>query len=518
MNIKYFLLVVAAALLSALSRMPWNMGFLVFVSMLPLLHFFDHGHPRTIHLLIAAALYSAVYVPLLMYWIVLVTPGGLVGIFLLYTWYFFVAFYVINRISTSLPRLRYIGFIVVMISFEYIQNYGELRFPWLNLGYSLADYLSLIQFTAVGGMAGLSFLILLINLLLYKLIDSENLASAGRYLVAVGLILSAWITYGEMCLKTIELKQHDFPVAVMQPAIEQEDKWDTEYLNQILAINEELTEKAAADSMKLMIWPEGAMPTYIRHFPAQMAFVQTLSNRLGMEIFTGFPDYEPAPEEHHDKYYYYNAAALISPFKEISELYYKIVLVPVGERMPWLKTFPFLWALQFGQANWEFGTEIRYYKSNGYRFSPSICYEIAFPDITHKMAAYFDRDKAELHRADFLVNITNDAWFGTSYGPWLHGVHTRFRAIENRIQIYRSANTGISMIVDPMGRILKQTKLFERTNITAPLYTTEHPAPLRRYFFYPIFIVLFALVLFIVAALTPMNEKQELRRRVRVKR
>jgi apolipoprotein N-acyltransferase len=77
------------------------------------------------------------------------------------------------------------------------------------------------------------------------------------------------------------------------------------------------------------------------------------------------------------------------------------------------------------------------------------------------------------HKIDFLVNITNDAWFGKSSGPWIHAMLTKFRAVENRIQISRSANTGISMAVDPLGRIIRRTKLFEVTQFQVPLYTTQ---------------------------------------------
>jgi apolipoprotein N-acyltransferase len=78
--------------------------------------------------------------------------------------------------------------------------------------------------------------------------------------------------------------------------------------------------------------------------------------------------------------------------------------------------------------------------------------------------------KSVPEKIDFLVNITNDAWFGKSSGPWIHGMMTKFRAVENRIQIYRSANTGISMVVDPLGRVISKTKLFDITLVTNSLY------------------------------------------------
>ena len=164
-----------------------------------------------------------------------------------------------------------------------------------------------------------------------------------------------------------------------------------------------------------------------------------------------------------------------------------------------LDALPFLWKLQLGQANWEFGTELRYYGSGGFTFSPSICYELAFPEIFHRMAFRRDPLAQTERKSDYLVNITNDAWFGTSYGPWLHAAMVRFRAVENRIQIYRSANTGISMAVDPKGRILASNKLFEVKNITAPLYTTPKVTLISKIYRYPWLFVALALILVLLS-------------------
>ncbi|MCB5266911.1 MAG: apolipoprotein N-acyltransferase, partial [Candidatus Cloacimonetes bacterium] len=168
-----------------------------------------------------------------------------------------------------------------------------------------------------------------------------------------------------------------------------------------------------------------------------------------------------------------------------------------GERMLWLDHFPILWKLQFGQANWEFGTKIPRYMCGKHDFAPSICYELAFPHFMQK--ANFIMPEGLEAKADYHVNITNDAWFGTSYGPWLHGIMSKYRAIESRIQIYRSANTGISMIVDPMGRVLKQTSLFSIENITAPLYISSRIPLYHKIYTYPKLFVYAALAMFLLS-------------------
>jgi apolipoprotein N-acyltransferase len=115
------------------------------------------------------------------------------------------------------------------------------------------------------------------------------------------------------------------------------------------------------------------------------------------------------------------------------------------------------------------------------------------------MALPKDPKTGKIRKMDFLINLTNDAWFGTSYGPWLHQVMTRFRAVENRVQIYRSANTGISLIVDPLGRELASAGLFKITNLSAPLYTVDKVPLIRHIYPYPVLTLIIAAGLFVLS-------------------
>jgi len=205
---------------------------------------------------------------------------------------------------------------------------------------------------------------------------------------------------------------------------------------------------------------------------------------------------------------------MFRPYRMPDKPYYKIVLVPVAERMPYMNILPFLWKLQFGQANWEFGTEYMYYESGNVVFSPQICFEIAFAGLNRKMSFrnLGEGNGGKPAKIDFLVNITNDAWFGKSVGPWIHAMLTKFRAIENRIQIYRSANTGISMAVDPLGRIVEQTSLYEVTNISPPLYRCAKVPLFYHIYWWPLVICLLAALLILIALIkrrTPIQAKGE---------
>jgi len=508
---RHLLYALLTALGLTLSRLPLHLGFLVFVSWIPMLYVFEQGRYKRLQLLYMGLIFAFVYCSVLLPWIGGVTLLGLFGIFMVYTCYFYAVFYAIQRIWHRLPKWRYTGLFCVLISLEYLQNFSELRFPWINLGYSLSDYTLLLQILDLGGVILLSGLIIVINILLYRFTRLKI-----RALIPLPAILLLWLGYGYWALHYVPLEEHDARIFVMQPSITQDEKWEAEQLYEIVDRYRQLSLEAKLEGARILIWPEAAMPVYLVRQFYYLDMVHDLVDDLQMDIFTGFPDYLPAPEAHPMDELYYNAATLFRPNMPPDSLYYKIILVPGGERMPGLDYLPILWKVQFGQANWEFGTEIRWYRSGDHVFSPSICYEIAFADLNHRMAIrrggfQLSDQKSEiipdnsLNKADYLVNITNDAWFGTSYGPWLHSVLTKFRAVENRIQIYRSANTGISLIVDPKGRIISQANLFEIGNITAPLYIDRRIPLIRHIFLYPMIMVAGALILFGIACSKPLS-------------
>ncbi len=463
---KEYYLVIIAGLLLSISRLPLYLGWLVFFALVPLLQFFQKREHKGGERIIAAGIFSLIQIALVFYWIGSVTFGGLIGIWLIYAAYYALVFWVIERVWHRMPGLRLPVFLAVFISFEFLQNFGQMRFPWWNLGYALGDFLPLLQALDLGGMSLLALLILLINYMIYQVTQKSYKA-----LVPIVVTLALWWGYGSYRLLTLPMQRTEIPVAVMQPSIEQEDKWNETLYRQILERYDMLCAQAAEDGAKMLIFPEAAMPDYLMIKAQVRRDLEELLLKHQISIFTGFPHAEMAPKGYPVPYLSYNAASLFGPDGRVQKLFYKNILVPVGERMLWLEHFPFLWSLEFGQANWEFGTEIPRYSFQGQDFSPSICYELAFPDFYQ--IANFDTDNGDKPKVDYHVNITNDAWFGTSYGPWLHATMTRFRAIESRLQFYRSANTGISMIVDPKGQILKETELFEITNITAPLYTSD---------------------------------------------
>ncbi|MBN1327183.1 MAG: apolipoprotein N-acyltransferase, partial [Candidatus Cloacimonetes bacterium] len=436
-----------AAMLAGLSRLPVSLGWLVFWSFLPLLSFWEEK-PDKKQLILAGLVYSTIYSVVCLHWISLVTVPGFFGLLLLFGFYFALLFSFIGLLWQWQPRFKYLFLIFCWISFEFLQSLGEFRFPWFNIGYALTDYLVLLQAADLGGVYLLSLLILLINIFIFRIRKTP-----GSSLLLMIIVLICWIVYGIVQVNTFPLKKTNLNIAMIQASIPQNLKWEESFLDSTLHRYAKLTSKAAESAPDLIVWPESALPVYLLKHHRYRFFVEDLIRETGVDIFTGFPDYEPSLPPHPQRYKFYNSASLFRKNGTVDEPFRKNILVPVGERMPLLGIFPFLWNIQLGQANFEYGDKITSFNINNHTFSAIICFEIAFPEITSAIAR---------KGADFIINITNDAWFHRSAGTYQHAAMTVLRAIETRKSIYRCANTGYSMIVSPLGEILEISDLFEQ--------------------------------------------------------
>ena len=484
---KPYLFPTLAGTLLGLSRLPVHLGFLVFFAFIPLFHFFSKQRKKK-EILFAATAFGSAYTLVCLHWISLVTFPGYLGIFFLFATYFYIVFQLYYFIKHQNSKFGYLGFILVWISFEFLQNFGEFSFPWFNLGYSLSDYLPFIQPVELGGLSLLSLLILIANILLFELKGNFK-----RNLIVISAIIIVWSAYGVIRLKTINLTKTDFNASIVQVSIPQDKKWEELYKDSTFTLYEKFSNDAAEIETDLIIWPESATPVYLLRQMEYRKWILDLSEELKTNIFTGFPHYKYVGENHPNKFKFYNSATLIGKNRKAHVPYYKNILVPFGERIPFLKYFPFLWNVHLGQANWEYGEKLEYYSVNGYKFSPLICFEIAFPQLTTEMAK---------NDVDFIVNITNDAWFHRSAGTYQHAAMTKFRAIETRKQIYRAANTGYSLVVSPTGEFLKQTKLFEKITIINPLYIYKNNSYFTKYlFWFPFVFVIGAGILFVYSVI-----------------
>jgi apolipoprotein N-acyltransferase len=233
---------------------------------------------------------------------------------------------------------------------------------------------------------------------------------------------------------------------LIQGNIDQSVKWEESFQKKTLKIYEKLSLKAAEQHPDLIIWPETATPFFFQQAREYQPMVLGIPNKTNAFLLFGSPSFKGE----RGKVNYYNSAYLASPAKEITGRYDKIHLVPYGEYVP-LGEILSLGSLGEGIGNFKSGKVIYNFSIPQGKFGVLICFEIIFPNLCRRFVK---------SGADFLVTITNDAWFGKTSAPYQHFTMTVFRAVENRVFIARAANTGITGFIDPRGKIIQKGEIF----------------------------------------------------------
>jgi apolipoprotein N-acyltransferase len=245
-------------------------------------------------------------------------------------------------------------------------------------------------------------------------------------------------------------------VGLVQAAIPQDEKWDAALGWRNVRTHTALTRRAAAQGARLIVWPESAVPFYYDSDPAVATELSTLARERGIFLLFGNDDRDGGTGLDLDRVLV--GAKLVDPTGTLAFRYHKMRLVPFGEYVPldgWLEQLGVKKLVQ-EVGSFTPGRVASVAGIEGRRLGVTICYEAIFPDLVRQFSA---------NGAELLVNITNDAWYGRTSAPYQHFAMARLRAVENGRFLVRAANTGISAVVDPRGRVLSQTGLFERTTL-----------------------------------------------------
>jgi apolipoprotein N-acyltransferase len=340
---------------------------------------------------------------------------------------------------------------ILWVVLEYLRSFLLTGFPWANLGHSQYLNLPFIQMAEITGVYGLSFLILLVNATLFAVLRQwPKKVFPFREVGITALILLGFLIYGYVKIKSVDRQLSQNPslkIGLVQGNIDQSIKWDESFQKETLKIYERLSSKVSEGKPDLIIWPETATPFFFQEASEYQPLILDIPERTKAFVLFGSPSYKIEK----GKVNHYNSAYLASPAKELVGMYDKIHLVPFGEYVPLSNLLFFIGSLGEGIGNFKPGKEIFNFSLPQGKFGVLICFEIIFPDLCRR----FVKDGA-----DFLVTITNDAWFGRTSAPYQHFSMATFRAIENRVFIARAANTGISGFIDPSGRIVKQGGIF----------------------------------------------------------
>lgn len=348
------------------------------------------------------------------------------------------------------------------VTLEWLRSWLFIGFPWASLGYSQYRYHDLVQVAEVTGVYGISAVIVFFNVVATA-VAAERGRHSRRLLPAliVTTVLVAGLPIGGRLRATSVAARPPagtLRVALVQGNIEQDHKWDPAYQDATVERYRSLTIAAGAEAPDLVVWPETATPFFFQDQGRYRQGVLELAGEVDAYLLFGSPAYRRVASGAFEEL---NRAYLVSPAGREVDSYDKMQLVPFGEYVPFRRVLFFVDQIVHAVGTVVPGVVPTVFEMPGARFGVLVCYEGIFPALTRRF----------VHGgADFLVNVTNDAWYGRTSAPRQHLAHATLRAVENRVPLVRAANTGISAVIEPDGRIRWEGPLFE------PLWHVEEIA------------------------------------------
>jgi apolipoprotein N-acyltransferase len=480
----------ASGLFLPLSFPNYDLGLLAWIALVPL-HWALDGKSKTQAFWIGWLSGTIAFTGIMAWVVTAMNTYGKVplvvsyGIMLLLTAYLglYVGLYSAGFVwfRSLIPRYGLFAVPCLWVTLELIRTYFLSGLPWGLLGYSQYRQIEVIQIADHMGVYGVSFLIVLVNVALAEFLSWLMPLSRGfrparlpwELVTMTALLVTLSWEYG---LRTSsgapfsDIPRSSISAGVVQPNVDQAVKWDAAYREEILARFDRLTGQFG-HTADLVIWPEAATPFVFEREPVYQLQMIALANRAQAPILFGSPALRFYPDR---RPYLLNSAYLLSPDGQLLGRYDKHHLVPFGEYIPLKSSLLFfLDKLVEGIGDFEAGpgptiltlTPAPRAVAGGsparpIKFGVAICYEVIFPDLVRRFAA---------NGAEFLVTVTNDAWFGRSSAPAQHFAMVVFRSVENHLAFARAANTGISGFIDPFGRIVEATPIFTEQAVRATM-------------------------------------------------
>jgi apolipoprotein N-acyltransferase len=469
------LLVAAGALLLTGCYPPFELPLLSFIAVTPAVLLIrtavTAGDPARAFRWGAA--YGAAANGVLLYWIAIAlwhfTPLSALGYFttvVILTVYSGALFWLVTGTATRGGIPLWVSFPLAWTALEWwIGHQGDIAFPWLGLGTSLADARILVQWADVAGARGVTLWMAWVNVMVVETAmewgrgkGEGGTVSARRWptpaplkrLVVVAATVLLALGYGAWRTRTLPVRDVGV-IGMIQPNEGFDEKWSRPreaVMAKLLDMSRRVYALARPD---LIVWPEAAMPGYLEEHPAWDRAVGALAAERHAVVLAGglsVAFHADGSYETYNAAFFYDSSGNRRPYPTYAKRY----LVPVTERVPffpvrWFRRIPGLDRWSGGFAR---GREFPVYQTGIGAFGVVICYESAFEDLPRRYRRA---------GADFLVNITNDAWFGRTSAPAQHASHLVLRAIETRMGVARAANSGITQFVDPLGRAYASTEL-----------------------------------------------------------
>jgi len=384
-------------------------------------------------------------------------------------------FFIYSRWLRDKPTGRYLGFAAVLVLGEWFRSWFLTGFPWLLMGYSHLET-PLMGWAPVGGIYTLSFITALTGAVIASGLQQRQWQIAPITLVTLLWLSGAIISDHDWVSPT---DKQPVKVALVQANIPQQVKWNASQYQPTLDLYQQLSAPLWA-THDLVIWPEAAIPGFYYNARGFFDHISQLSAANASSMITGIPTVQPATA---DTPYQYHSS--IMGFGDGGGIYHKQRLVPFGEYVPLegilrgLITFFDLPMSSFSPGP----PNQRGITAGGLNFAPLICYEIVYPGL---VAEWFPK-------ADMIVTVSNDAWFGSSIGPLQHLQMAQMRALENGRYVLRSTSTGISAIIDQHGKIVVSGGQFTREVISGEARVFSGATPFAVYGSWPIVLLLLAI-------------------------
>ena len=395
------------------------------------------------------------------YWIAMVTAPGMIASVVYLAFYYAIVLWMFVKVYRFRKIWGLVALPFLWVGMEYSRTISEFAFPWSDMGYSQSYYLLILQIVSVISVHGLSFLIVAVNVLLRQ-VFRQSLSPERRitsFLASAGIVV-AILSYGWIVTPPHPVPG-EFKVALMQGSVPLEVKWAQDNQEHSLKLYDSLATSVIDSSAKLYIWPETAAPCYPSHQPYCRDALGATARKTGAHHIIG----GMAASGTRDVPRYHNACYQYDQLGQIVKRHDKVMLVPFAEHVPYQDYVPFLheqfirkyltfidtWNIQWWSDYYP-GDGATLFETEDATYSVLICFETAFPEYVRQMI---------LSGSRFIVGITNDTWFGSSVGIHMHSRMFITRAVENRCWAARSANSGLTYIVDNYGRIRSELELYE---------------------------------------------------------
>jgi apolipoprotein N-acyltransferase len=474
-------LTLATVLLYSALFPPIEISWLAFIALVPWLMLILRCGPR--EQFVFSSLAGLGFYLLNVTWIVPITIPGYISMSIYLALYWPVSGVLIRALYRRWSMPLVLAVPLVWVAMEYIRGLGPLGFQWFYLGHSQAENLSLIQIADLGGAYAVSFMLVLINTVIFELIQFRKTLSYRHKLLdfsAAAAVFIATVLYGQWRLAqntmrpgpVVSVVQEDFPMFVEGDSPDIYDVFDGHL---------QLSFRAASDKPDLIVWPETSIgvsinPEFLNAKPEKKryqyeqphseVFVKTLkelSQAANSYLIVGALSKNLNPPGHYPEVDKYNSAIIYDRMGNFSDRYDKIRPVLFGEVVPFRYSIPWLYRFlnenmtPYGKDGYEYsltqGHTLKRFTlptpTGDFRYAIAICYEDTMADLVRENARPSDNKKP----IDFLVNLSNDGWFNHSSELPQHLKISVFRAIENRLAIARSVNTGISGFINPDGSI-----------------------------------------------------------------